>query len=423
MKQTFYLPLISWLLILLGCGSFWFKDILLAPINPDEVVWVLDARFYQFRQQKQWQKFQLADNPKYLSWSHDQYRLLDQPQLGKYIFGAMIQALNIDPWDETQSVFLYEQFASSQLDLGSLENHEYPELVGSIRALRILGSVVSFISIAVFGAGIYFLTKSRTVGGLASVFLFFHPTLYYWYRLAVPNNLQILLIITAMSLMMYLLNKMQVLNLQKKVLWVVVGILIASATSIKLNGFFLLFFPFLIWSVQEIGFCFSQREIMQNIINQVTAYLFLMSGFAITFYFLEPELWGQPVRGLRLLFMARLAQHRQFSLFYENYSFVETIWFLLVQFLKITDLFIVKILFGLFLAWGMIKIIRKLSDRSWLNIGWIIFFVLILNIFYANVGFDRYAEWSIYVFSFLSSVGVVDILKKIYFKLKLVWEK
>lgn len=114
-KKTFYLPLISSLLILLGCGLFWFEDVLVPSVDPDEVVWVLDARFYQFRQQKQWQKFKLTNNPRFLNWGHDQYRLVDQPQLGKYIFGAVIKALDIDPWDETQSTLLYQQFATSKL--------------------------------------------------------------------------------------------------------------------------------------------------------------------------------------------------------------------------------------------------------------------------------------------------------------------
>jgi len=422
MKKTFYLPFISLSLLLLGCGLFWFKNIFSAPVNQDEVAWVLDARFYQFRQQKQWEKFVLTDHSLTMSWSHDQYRLIDQPQLGKYIYGLVIKFFNLNPWDTDQSIFLYRQFAIGKLNLGSLNTiKEYPDLRDSIYILRIFGSIVSFISIAFFGIEIYFLTKSKITGGLTSVLLFFHPTLYFLYRLAVPNNFQVLLTILALNLMFYLLNRIKTLGLKKKVLWVLLGVLIACSTSIKLNGFLILAFPILLWLIQEIKALFSQEEIIPNIFNKLRAYLFLVGSFIATFHFLEPELWGQPLRGLRLLFTARLVQHRRFLIFFEDYSFFETIWFLLIQFLKISNLLVIKIFFVLLLLRGIIIIFDKLSDLCWFNLGLLILLVVVSNTYYANVGFDRYAEWSIYVFSFLSALGAVDFFRIFYNKIKQLW--
>ena len=428
-QKSFYVSLISFLFLLSGCGLFWFKDISSPPINPDEVVWVLDARFFQFRAQKNWDKFVLTNKALALGWSHDQYRLIDQPQLGKYLYGFIIKAFKLDPWDPHQVAFLYQDFASAKLSLGSLEaiGEKYQDLATSIYLLRILGSVVSFMGIAAFGVGIYLFTKSRSIGGLTSIFLFFHPTLFYWYRLAVPNNIQMLLIILALSLMMFLLNSIKPFNLKRalrigNLLWVLVGVLIAGATSIKLNGIFLLVFPAFIWYMQDIKQCFFHKvvdqNLIQNVIHQIKAYLSLWIGFLMTFYFLEPELWLRPLGGLQLLFGARWAQHRRFLAYFENYSFLESIWFLLIQFLKISDLKIVKILLVFFLLWGMVVLVRRLSIKKWVDLAWLLLFMVIVNAGYANVGFDRYAEWSIFVFSFLSALGGVDIFLRIGKKIK-----
>jgi hypothetical protein len=430
MKKTFYLSLISSLLLILGSGLFWFKNISVTPVDSDEVAWVLDARFYKFRQQKEWHKFEIAENPRFLGWSNDLYRLIDQPQLGKYIYGLIIQTNNFDLWDENQTRFLYEQFASLKLDTDSIKTDaSYSAILSSINTLRVFGSIAGFISITSFSLMTYFLTESRLVGGLTSVFLFFHPLLHYLYRVAVPNSFQILLIIVAISLMYYLLNNIKTLGIKKKILWTFVGILVAASTSIKLNGFFILVAPVFIWMIQEIRANFFQKDkvngearegvlgyTLKYLNHKVQAYFLLSSGFITTFYFLEPELWGHPVRGLKLLLGARLDQHQLFLSSFENYGFFETFWFLVAQFFKISNFWVVKLLLASFIILGIKKVIGKLSDQYWLNLSLLIIFLVISNIIYANVGFDRYAEWSIYIFSFLSSLGVVEFLKIIHHK-------
>lgn len=419
MKKTLFLPLISSLLLILGSGLFWFKNISVPAVNPDEVVWVLDARFYQFRQQKRWEKFKLIESPRFLRWSYDSYRLIDQPQLGKYIYGLIIKAFGFDIWDESQTTFLYEQFANLRLDTGLIKtNKSYSIIISSINILRVFGSIIGFISIIIFSLMAYFLTKSRLVGGLTSIFLFFHPTLHYWYRIAVPNSFQILLIIAATSLIFVLLNNLKILDLKKLFLWVLSGALIAASASIKLNGIFILFAPVFVWMIQEIKNNFLQKETFEYLANKIKAYFLLLGGFVITFYFLEPELWGHLLRGLKLLLGSRLEQHRRFLSSFENSGFFETFWFLIIQFLKISDFWVIKFLLVLFLILGIKKIISSLSDQHWWNLSLLIIFMVISNIFYANVGFDRYAEWSIYIFSFLSALGIVDSLRVIHQKVK-----
>jgi hypothetical protein len=424
MKKINYSLLISWLVLLIGCSGIWFRNVYTPPIDPDEVAWVLDARFYNFRQQKQWDKFILVSNPISLGWSHDQYRLVDQPQLGKYIYGFVLNIFKQDPWDPVQTKFLYQQFAKRAINSDDLKGDQtYSEMVRAVNLLRALGSIAGFMGIAIFGLGVSFLTKDRLVGGLTSILLFSHPTLFYWYRLAVPNSFQITLIVVALIIMFILLNKVKNLTPKISLGWFLSGVLVASASSIKLNGFLLIAAPIVIWLVQELLQVIFNNELLKHILNQSKAYFFFIVGFVTTFFFWEVELWKKPLVGIGLLFGSRLSQHYRFLAYYENYSIFETIQFLLVQFLKLSDLLAVKILIGLFLAWGMIKIISMRAERYWSNLLLLIFFVVIANTYYANVGFDRYAEWSIYVFSFVSAFGAVDFSKTIYHKTRQLCQK
>ena len=424
MKKTNYLLLVSWLVLLMGCGSIWYRNIYTSPIDPDEEAWVLDARFYNFRQQKQCDKFTLTGNPRLLGWSHDQYRLIDQPQLGKYIYGLALDIFNQDPWDPIQTKVLYQQFIDRTISLTDFKNSQaHSETVKAVNLLRVLGSIAGFMGIAIFGLGVSFLTKDRLIGGLTSVLLFSHPTLFYWYRLAVPNSFQIILIIIALGIMFILLNKIENLTPRFFLGWFLSGVLVASASSIKLNGFLLMAAPIVIWLAQELTQVIFNNELFEHVLSQLKAYFFFTAGFVTTFFFWETELWRQPLMGIELLFGTRLSQHRRFLAYYENYSIFETIQFLLVQFLKISDLLVVKILIGLFLAWGMIKIFGKRAERYWSNLIFLILFVIIANTYYANVGFDRYAEWSIYIFSLVSAFGAVDFSKNIYHKTRQLCQK
>jgi hypothetical protein len=420
MKKRFSLPIISLSLLLLGWGLIWFKGISYVAIEPDEVVWVLDARFYKFRQQKHLEKFSLSNKAISMGWAQDQYRLIDQPQLGKYVYGLIISSFQLNPWDDAQARTLYQGFVKKKLDFGDLNEvgGDYHDLAESIRIIRILGSITSFIAIIGFGFGAYLLTKSKSIGSLTSTLLFLHPILFYSYRLAVPNNLQIVLLLSSLGLMFYLLPKVKAFDFKKVFWWAVVGMLVAASTSIKLNGAFLLFFPIIIWIMEEIRLSFIQKNIGKNITNQIKYILALGSGFLTTFYFLEPELWNQPFFGFKLLFKARLLQHQRFMSFYQDYSFIETIWVLLEKFLRISSFIPLKIVVVFCLLWGIKVVIKKLANKNWRILSWLLILIVIANTSYANVGFDRYAEWSIFVFSFLSALGGVDILQKIDGKIR-----
>lgn len=420
-----WLPIIFWIILILGFSQLWFKNISPVDVNGDEVIWVLDARFYEFRQQKNWSKFRVTGNLNSLRWASDQYRLIDQPQLGKYLYGFLIDSFGFHPWELNQTQSLYNDFAKEQLKLGPLNQlgAEYQNLGQTIYFLRLIGSVLGLLGIVVFGVGVFFITKSYLIGGLSSSLLFLHPTLHYWYRLAVPNNIQILIIIIALGLMLFQMNKEQNLSIKRILMWILIGVCIAGATAIKLNGIFLLAAPVFIWVMQEFRLVFFQKDAFTRLIYQLKSFLAVVFGFVTTFYFIESELWFDPLFSLKLLFNARLVQHSRFLMFSENFSFFETILFLFSQFLDITSLIFIKIILIVLVIYGGLKITKKSSDKKWFNLGMLMIYLLITNTYYANVGFDRYAEWSIFVFSLLTAIGVADLLKNIYLKVRLKWGK
>lgn len=338
--------------------------------------------------------------------------------MGKYIYGFIINQAGLSPWQLKQDDSFYQQFSSFTLDTDQIESDEkFSGMFKSIHLLKSLGAVVSLISILFFGLIVSLFSKSKITGVLSSVFLFFNPVLHHLYRQAVPNNIQILFVIAAVSLILYLINKIDDLNLMRCLLWALLGIFIAAATSIKLNGLFILIAPIFMWLVEAMKASFLDQELQINILNKFKALAIMLSSFAMIFYWLEPELWRHPIRGLSLLLGSRIDQHQRFLFSYENYSFFETFFFLIVQFLKISNFLVIKLTLIVFLFLGIKKIINKLNNQLWLNVGLLMIFMLISNIFYANVGFERYAEWSIFIFSFLSAVGGIEFLKIIYQKI------
>lgn len=421
MKKSFYLPIISLLFILAGVSLFWFKDIRLAAINPDEVVWVLDARFYEFRKNKNWAKFSLQNNEDLSGWTSDHFRLLDQPQSGKYWYGWLLDIKNLSPWEAQRTQFLYQGFASSSLDWNIIKTQtQYQSMLASIQWLRIIGTTISFLSIGFWGWGVFRLTKSKIGGALASLTLLLHPTLSYLYKRAVPNSLQIFFTLSSLGLIYYLLGKIRMRLSWKNISgWFLAGFLAAVSASIKLNGFFIVLIPIFVWFCEEIRACFKKDgATLANLKSKAISFLFFAGSFFATVYWLEPELWRQPIAGIYALFQSRLTQHHRFQQVFANYSIVETWWFLSSHFFELTKLFWLKIVLLFVVLRGIkITVSRAFVNKRRYQLSSILLFILITSSFYANVGFDRYAEWSIFIFSFLFAVGGIEFLKIIYQKI------
>lgn len=435
MIKTKKLTLFSLLLLLIGWSSWWFQGVLSPAVDPDEVVWVLDARYYQFRRDRQWQYFQLTSDSRGLGWSDEKYRLIDQPQMGKYIYGWLLTTAGIDPWSSAaQTKNWYLDFQRENLSLGNLEavRQNHLPLATAISLLRWVGAVVSFIGILVFGWGSFWVTHSKTVGALTSSLLFFHPTLHHWYRLAVPNNFQLMFIISALSLFLFLtqhpvkgqsergwLEKGWLKKDPRRFLtWGLLGALMAATASTKLNGLFLLAFPVIVWLAREIQqSIYAGPDVVvdwRHYAPQLLKFLMLGLGFGATFYFLEPALWSRPSYGLRSLLVARLAQHQRFLRAYVNYSPVETGWFLVIEFIKFIPWPALQVFWVLCLVWGLAVAVDYSLRVGGKWLSWTLCLVLLtlFSLYHANVGFERYAEWSLYGFSFFSSLGCVELIKQ-----------
>lgn len=416
------LPLTPLFFLLLGWGLIWFKDLSSASINPDEVVWTLDARFYDFRRQKNWSKFQVNRDSLNSDWASDQYRLLDQPQSGKYFYGWLIHLFQLDPWDDEYITSLYTDFAQSELNLGSLKelgSKKYQDLAAAIYLLRIVGAAVGYLGVVMLAGLVYLMTNRRLTSGVLGTLLLLHPTLFHWYRLAVPNNLQITLLIITAGLMLLLHSSSDKLNMAQLGKWWGLGLILALAASIKLNAFFWLAAPIFIWLGDTIRLGLTSQEMFSFGLKvaaskTLLAYLFLTLGFALGFYFLEPELWAQPWQGLNTLFAVRLMQHRRFLIYFTHYSFGESIVFLWQEFLRISDLFFIKVGLTLFAIQGIKVIVRRFYSRRWSMLAGLLLFLILANAYYANVGFSRYAEWSIFVFSLLVALGITETLRQLH---------
>lgn len=413
------------LLIFSLTAYFWFQPKAELKLNSDEVVWVLDGQYYQYRRQKNWSQFMLKKGSWLGGWSTPAYRLIDQPQLGKYFFGCLFSLFKIKPWSQSQGQNLYQDFVSMSLPQGQLHELEPelgPEVVSAIYLGRKAISVFGLFSITLFSFLVYYLTQDWLVGFIAYLLISAHPTFRLWYRLVVPNALQASFILLALGLMTLLLSaKKTYLKYQLKLfLWLITGVLVAMATSVKLNGAFLLLFPgfyllvrllYLLIRLLTGGFkqFFLNKKILlalQTLKDFFGYYLTMGFGFITTFLYLEPEIWLQPWLGLRALLQSRWLQQIKFRRYFQNYSLPETLFFFAQQFLKISPNLIGKIILVLFLAFGIYLVWKRAqSECIWQVVSALLIFLILSSVIYGDVGFVRYAEWPIYVFSFLTALG------------------
>ncbi|NCO11991.1 MAG: hypothetical protein AUJ41_04780 [Candidatus Pacebacteria bacterium CG1_02_43_31] len=67
-----------------------YKYIDETSFNTDEYVWVYDSQIYQQRINGNYEIFNFSEKNLKSNWASIDYRLIDQPQMGKYIFGFLI---------------------------------------------------------------------------------------------------------------------------------------------------------------------------------------------------------------------------------------------------------------------------------------------------------------------------------------------
>lgn len=427
-------------LIILASGWHWVQQPLATQIDPDEVVWVLDSQAFTWYTTGNWQKFQLADSFYRLNWWDHQYRIIDQPQLGKYFFGAWLTANNLRPWESNQTLLYYYQFAQQTLPGGSPTESNTAfdkEIIKSIALLRHINTGVGLVTFVLVGLffGYYFRSKWMTV--ILFVVLTSQPTIHHYYRLAIVNSHSLLLQFLAVMVMVVSLEKLlmsstqkaKTSSLQPSLKWVVgtatlAGGLVAAATSVKLDGAFLLIGPMilsfyflieLVLSKLLTGNDFSSRRL-----GPFVQWIIIFGVAAgLVFFLLEPELWSNPLNGLQQLLGSRMAQQERFLVAFNDWSVLKVASEMVQASVRGINWWLI---FGSTLFWLIAS--RKLSSSHKTlstkviarRVGVCVVVILPMmlgTLYYGRVGFDRYLIPGI-VASYILVLGLVEVSMRLY---------
>jgi len=304
-------------------GSYsWFTTIQRPGLNPDEAVWIAMTEFYTYRKEGNWKKFHLNQIPQRKGWANEKNVLLDQPQTGKYLFGLILDLTQQNPWDHKNLTYLYTDFSQSKIQTHE-SLYESKEYLGTafkpIQTLRLFSSTIGWITFLIFAYLIFLLTND-VIAGLATFnILLLHPTFLNYFRKAMMDSLSAFFILSSICVLS--LSKYYSTSLFKKLLcYMFSGILSAFASSIKMNGLFLLALPFFFLVSDYLSL---EQKNKKHLFNIFCCMMIFMAGFFMTFYFLEPVLWVTPIKGFQGLIQTRLQQQQSFYLtFGEKYFFI-----------------------------------------------------------------------------------------------------
>ncbi len=407
------------LLILLLCCSVssarWFTGIQQQNLNPDEVVWVAMSEFYYYRQHHRWQLFQLSQPQTRFGYASTLNILLDQPQMGKYIIGFVLEKTHQNPWAKQDISFVYQLFADSKItgDLppDQVRSQFGDELINSIKIIRIASSIIGWVAISFFSLIVYQYTKNSFAASLSFAFLCFQPLFLNYFRKSMMDSFVALGILISG----YLVVKILIYWQQKSTptlltWWCIAGVTSAVTSSIKLNGFFLLLLPpwlTLFWFL----FRKSKDQNWRSLLGQ---YLVFLLSFCLTFIYLEPETWHHPIQGISMLFQTRLTQQQRFFSAFGQTHFFFVPAIALVTFFRQFNVLIQLVVFALF-ATGVSKTIKLIlqKDQKTVLLGATVLFTLIVNSYYAQVSFDRYLIPTVVAFTFLCILGVEYLVRKL----------
>jgi uncharacterized membrane protein (UPF0127 family) len=427
LTKLFYLFLIT--VVTFSCQQ-WFEVIQEVDIDNDEVAWVLDAGFYEYYRNGDWEKFQVKDDYQNLKWSSHQYRVIDQPQLGKYILGFMLSAADIKPWLSADKIQGYNFFLFSDVELSDLER-EYPQfyetVMAAIMLVRKVNAVVALLGFAALGFLVKKFTREKWAGVVIFLLLVWHPTIHHYYRLAIVNPYSLWLQLLAVVAMAYELRILQKKNGRQLIkIGAVTGGLIAAATSVKLNGAFLVLIPIFFGGIVAALSLRKKHSESFNYFFTKWLYFFgsLIFSGEVMFLLLEPELWFNPINGLLSLVESRLGQQDRFFVSHPELNIFETIEFIwnltptwIGQNMMVSLVFFLLIICG---VWSLIKKILSFKlkkkanqDLTSLLLLTSLFTIIGGTLYYARVGFDRYALPSVFSFLILATIGMVEIYETI----------
>ena len=408
MKTIGYLALTILLVV------FWFSGVAEIGFNMDEIPWILDTQYYTFRKEKDWERFQLPEGYTRLRWSDAGQRLIDQPQMGKYLIGSILDLTNSNPWNSSNPSWLYQEFSKNPHGgerLSEIQTYLGGEMFRAINVIRYASATVGLTSLLLFSYAITRLSDKPSIGLLALVLATIHPLLLGNLRLATGSSFSLLFLITSTLLMYWTLSKIHKMKtMETAFASLLLGALIAAATSIKLNGAFLLFFP-AFYALVIIGL--RQKESLlssyQTRERFLLFYVLMMISFFVTFLYLEPELWSNPVKGMIYLAGSRLAQQERFYAFYGKTSWIAVPLNTVRLFLSLSTSYLIQAGLIVLLLLGLYELGRmaRKKEKNVLLLSLLVY-IMVANGYYARIGFhgfDRYLTPSLLVAILVASLG------------------
>lgn len=393
---------------------FIYKSIPDAVFNTDEYAWVYDSQFYIFRKEKDWSKFFVSKDSLNANWSSYEYRLIDQPQMGKYIYGYLISN-DYQKIDYSEQAMWFDSnnkkfgnFGEMWIKTGGKNFDELKDVIPNKWVNIILGlrnySFYTLILIIIVNAiFVYYLFGSKFLSLVSSYIFVLNKHFVYSSQIATMDIISIFFLYLSFIFIYYLFYKKRVINFKYIIASIIAGLFSAVSTSIKPNGIFLLIIP-----VIPIILNYIKTKIIS--MKNVKLYLYYLFAFNVVFLFLDIEVAISPQNGLFSLVSARIIQQERFLKF-DNLNPFRYIFFLLNNYISGQNILSIPVI-SVFIVLAVkmkdnIELKRYLINKNLV----LILYILIANYFYARVGFERYLLPSFLLLNIISMYGLREIFR------------
>ncbi len=399
MGYLFFLRGTVFVLVVLIVAVYWFEGINKQNLQMDEVVWVLDTdHYYQWIHGNR-NFFQEGEGK---SWEDPKFRILDQPFLGKAIFGWYLERAGLlNKWSSVQAEELYSLFPGFELPVGKPPQYSRAilsdEVVDAILALRLFNSLLGFLVIIAFAVYMSVTRRSFLTGIILVFFATLSPLVYRNFHWVLTNGLEIGF---AFASLFYIYKSFSSkINFKKQMVFsFLAGLFTALSVDIKINTSALIVVPVML-------FIFQKKRAWNYFLGKII--IFVATVF-VSLWIIDPVFQIQGVSGLWSLFHSRILQQQLFVKTAEGIPLLETPWFLVTTVFNLGNVFVSIIFAGLVI----LGVISLLKSKSWRVLTVCSYFILV-NLMYLTAGKTRYALESFFVCLFLSAYSAFFLQEKL----------
>jgi len=396
-----YLFLFFYLLLLLT-STGWFELKKELPLDLDELAWIQDSQVFKWRLNNNQENFSWSDEK--TNWRDKDFRLFDQPHFVKYIHGFAFSVKGIEPWSNQEKNYL--QFV--QQSLGgekTLYQKDSENIFGktTIEAIVLARKISSFFGILfIFLISTFLTNKFSLIEALiTSFFIISNPIFRLNLNLATADSISMFFILLTIIIFYMSFKK----SSYRKFFIITSAITAAIAASSKVNGWLL---PISYILLTTLNLLTEKNKI--KLIKETSLWFSLYCGI---YFYLQPELWQQPIAGLQKYFYQRVVQQLRFEINSQNLNiFSYHYWLSSLVLESITKFtYSIKIIILAVISLDIFKKIiltktislDKLKQKvaKFINNNYKIYLIFTLIWFfiflYAKIGFERYAMWPLVV--------------------------